>query len=333
MRCAAEDRKCGGVADRLKSLPFYVGTAAKNKRILLIRWTRPVKLEEFLLPNEINWSVPDWMYEELDNFINTTDVYRTATAKKVNKAMRRDSRKKMTVIEGLVQDFYGGCTLYYWLDCEMDENKEVDHELLEKLKDFTGWAEYETIFRDLFYTLFQPSQPVAKLVRDKMISGNLIPGKFSSCHYRAFYGVEHEKHIVTEDSLISKAENGFNCATFVQPGDPVYFASDSDVAVSFARNMSESTGRKIVTFDHKKEALHLDKMYQWKTEDIADFYPTFVDLLIMAESKCMANGMGGYGAFANLLSIDPSCVIRHDNSKSHKRQRCDWYDNPPFEFW
>jgi hypothetical protein len=35
-----------------------------------IRWQRPTKLEEFLINNEIHWSVPDWMYGELGNFEN-----------------------------------------------------------------------------------------------------------------------------------------------------------------------------------------------------------------------------------------------------------------------
>jgi len=333
MKCTKDNKKCGGVADRLKSLPFIIATAAKYKRIFLIRWTRPAKLEEFLLPNEINWAVPDWMYEELGGFLNTTDTYRASGAKKVEKTLRRPSRRNTLFIESLIQDFYGGSSKYYLLDCEMDENKEADPKIVE-LSDFAGWYEYEIIFRDLFYTLFQSSPPVAKLVRDKMMSSNLIPGKFSSCHYRAFYAVEHEKDKVELNRLTSKAENGLNCATFMQAGDPVYFASDSDVAVQFARNMSESTGRKIVTFDHKHEALHLDKMYQWKTDNIADFYATFVDLLIMAESKCMSHGLGGYGAFANLLSIDSTCVIRHDNFREANIEECDWYDTPPsHHYW
>ena len=34
---------------------------------------------------------------------------------------------------------------------------------------------------------------------------------------------------------------------------------------------------------------------QWKSGNVSDFYPTFVDLLIMAEAKCMSHGVGGFG--------------------------------------
>ena len=57
--CLAEYRKCGGTADRLLSLPFFVRVAAASRRILLIQWTKPAALEEFLLPpvHGIDWRV------------------------------------------------------------------------------------------------------------------------------------------------------------------------------------------------------------------------------------------------------------------------------------
>jgi hypothetical protein len=175
--------------------------------------------------------------------------------------------------------------------------------------------------------LFELSPPIAKLVHDKLKSANLVPGKFSTCQYRAFYGVENKKLVVDEDVLTQKSRNALNCASSIQPGDPIFFASDSQVAVRFARKMSETTDRKIVVFDEAKEALHLDKRYQWTSGNVSDFYPTFVDLFIMAEAKCMSHGVGGFGRFANLLSIAPDCVIRHDNEKANKRESCEWIDS------
>jgi hypothetical protein len=64
MQClAGHDRKCGGTADRLKPIPWALRVAYQTKRILLIRWTRPVKLEEFLVPPKggMDWRVPEWM--------------------------------------------------------------------------------------------------------------------------------------------------------------------------------------------------------------------------------------------------------------------------------
>ena len=65
MECLDHQSICGGAADRLKSLPTILRIAAWSNRLLLIHWTRPAKLEEFLLPPKggVDWRVPDWMRE------------------------------------------------------------------------------------------------------------------------------------------------------------------------------------------------------------------------------------------------------------------------------
>lgn len=323
LRCSNKERKCGGVADRLKSLPFFVGAGAVSKRIFLIRWERPAKLEEFLIPNEINWSNPDWMHHPV-KFDPKFYMY-LPTGKELHRAISR--YPNAVFLEGLLQDFYGGSKFYHRYDSTLDDNKELDTVYLKEADDYAGWTDYEIIFRDLFFTVFKPSPPVAKLVREHMESSNLVPGKFSTSHYRAFYAVEHKKHVRTKDELKLKTENALNCASVLQPGDPVYFASDSHVAVLSASEMASTTNRKIVVFDDEKEALHLDKKGQWKSGNISDFYPTFVDLLVMAESKCISHGVGGYGRFANILSFDPSCLSLHDWTNPGKAQRCNWADS------
>jgi hypothetical protein len=64
IRCLNQDR-CGGLSDRIKPLLMFIAVAAHTKRILLIRWERPYPLEEYLIPNEINWTVPFYILEEL----------------------------------------------------------------------------------------------------------------------------------------------------------------------------------------------------------------------------------------------------------------------------
>lgn len=321
LRCSNGDRKCGGVADRLKTLPFVIAAAAKSKRIFMIRWERPTKLEEFLVPNEINWSVPQFLYNKTDSFKDTKFI---PTARKVVPSIKR-YRKKL-VIEILMQDYYGGSRYYEELDCELDNKKQFDAELAAKLQDFLGWSSYELIYRDLFKTLFRPSPPIKRLVNDKMRSANLKPGEYSTSQYRAFYAVENQKHTRNEVDMISKTKNSINCASKIYPGAPVFFASDSHVAMIYARKYAEAFNRDVVTFDDEKEALHLDKKEQWKSGNVSDFYPTFVDLLIMAEARCMSHGVGGFGVFANILSKDPSCVIRHESSRKKRFNKCRYHN-------
>lgn len=322
LRCSNADKKCGGLADRLKTLPFIIAAAAYSNRIFLIRWERPTKLEEFLIPNEINWSMPYWFYEETNSF-HSDSAFIPAT----NKMFEAIKIQKQTiVIETLIQDFYGGSRYYEKLDCELDDNKEFDHEEEKKLNDMHGWSSYELIFRDLFNTLFLPSPPVAKIIKEKMKSSNLIPGEYSASQYRAFYAIENRKHKRNEVEIISRTRNAINCASRLFQGSPVFFASDSHKSVIYARKYAEEFNRHIVVFDNEKEALHLDKKVQWKSGNVSDFYPTFVDLLIMAEAKCMSHGVGGFGRFANMLSVDPRCVISHDSTRQNRISYCKWYN-------
>jgi hypothetical protein len=57
------DDHCGGTADRLKPFLFLLREAHVTKRILLIYWTRPAKLEEFLVPPRggLDWRAPTWL--------------------------------------------------------------------------------------------------------------------------------------------------------------------------------------------------------------------------------------------------------------------------------
>ena len=50
---------CGGLNDRLGQLPWDLYLANQTGRIFLIRWERPRPLEDFLIPNEIDWSIPE----------------------------------------------------------------------------------------------------------------------------------------------------------------------------------------------------------------------------------------------------------------------------------
>jgi hypothetical protein len=358
LRCSEREQTCGGVADRLKSLPFFVAGAAHSrpKRIVLIRWQRPTRLEEFLLPNEVHWSVPEWMDAKLGHDANDAN---DANANRKRPLYGNSGRQIVDdlrnhpdtlVIEGKLQDFYGGSSFYYQMATEMEmevkmkmkshlkqeqrqqqqqQQQSVDKDVKndEQAKnDYAGWKDYERIFRDLFFAFFVPAPPVQQIVRDTMKESNLVPGNFSTTQYRAFYGIEHDKTKRDSSELTQKAENALNCASRKQPGDPIFFASDSGVAVQFAKNLANATGRPIVTLDNneEREALHLDKKDQWTSGRVSDFYPTFVDLLVMAKARCMSHGVGGFGRFANLLSIDPSCVIRHDHNR--KMRPCRWLD-------
>ena len=62
-RCLTHDN-CGGASDRLQDMPHNIMLANQTNRVLLVRWEKPGKLENFLIPPEggIDWTVPDDMF-------------------------------------------------------------------------------------------------------------------------------------------------------------------------------------------------------------------------------------------------------------------------------
>ena len=49
---------CGGLHDRLGQLPWDLYLANQTGRLLFIQWERPGALENFLVPHELNWTLP-----------------------------------------------------------------------------------------------------------------------------------------------------------------------------------------------------------------------------------------------------------------------------------
>ena len=384
------------MADRLKSLPFYIAAAASSQRIFLIRWERPTKLEHFLVPNELNWSVPRWLHDKIangDNALNKKNnivVSEFILGEQLSRFVQYTRYKSVPIIEGLLQDYYGGSSYYYRMHCTLDEdcNASEMEQSIKKHKDYAGWSLYEDIFPDLFVALFIPAPPIARLIQTTMKelfptannnndnnsnnnnalislpgsssdnNNNTITitgiGTYSGCHYRAFYGIENKKDTIDESVLVAKTRNALNCVSQLSiqqqqqqprpPEDmeklqyqppPIYFASDSLVAIRTVQDVARTENRSIGTFttagentsnnnnEHDREALHLDKRYQWKSGNVSDFYATFVDLLILANATCISIGVGGFGRFASLISKNTntgtttqSCVNRHDNIRN-----------------
>lgn len=66
-------RNCGGIHDRLSDLWQLLWVAYSAKRLLLFLWYSPHPLETFLVPNLINWTVPDRPeWQSRQGFLDTT---------------------------------------------------------------------------------------------------------------------------------------------------------------------------------------------------------------------------------------------------------------------
>jgi hypothetical protein len=192
--------QCGGLSDRLKPIPLIILIANRTKRLFMIHWDKPANLEEFIMPNQANWSVPDWMIEKIDN--KEVD----SSNRRGSKALIKLGTEKTVAVFTQLQDFHGGSFIY-------------DQLITETFNETSTTDRYHLIYHDLFRYLFKPSPPVSKLIDEQMNKHHLLPGEYSISHYRAFYAVEHQKEVVSEDSLKKNAISIANCGSVLRPGE------------------------------------------------------------------------------------------------------------------
>jgi hypothetical protein len=304
LRCYKEDPKCGGLSDRLKPIPLMVLAAAKSRRLLFLDWTRPYPLTEFLSPasNGLDWTLPDWLRENLlGQSISRKRQTVTSAAKLIDSAMT----DQYVAIFSHLHDTWGGSHQY-------DEEE--------------GYDAFGKVFHDVFHILFEPSPPIKQIVDATMHKNSLKPGEYVTAHYRAEYGKEVARHPKLRDPnfLAEMALNSINCASSLCPGAPIFFASDSRVALDAVRGFQKVTKHPIVFFEREEDTpLHLDTLSNETHPTVpSDYYSTFVDLFLAGNGKCSAYGKGGYGRFLSLMSYNASCSKKH--TKNFFPDPCKW---------
>jgi hypothetical protein len=299
MRCLDIDDKCGGASDRLQSIPTMLALANRTRRMFFIKWSRPAPLQEFLVPPKggLDWTIPDWLDEHLD-----FRKLPMATGNPPRSIQQAKSSVRIVTFRHQNHDHGAG---YY--NEQRSDNEPAFH----------------SVFREMWDTLFTPSPPVAALIRQNMNDLNLVSGEYVASHIRSMY-----KGDKTSDADMIR--NGVNCATQLKPGWPIYFASDSSKTTRFALRYGRSKNGTIAARIADTEPLHLDRGIGflqssdgWKNLSASAFYDVFVDLYLLAGSRCVAHGIGGYGKWGSLLSYNSSCVNRHF------KKECNWTEPSP----
>jgi hypothetical protein len=115
-----------------------------------------------------------------------------------------------------------------------------------------------------------------------------------------------------------------NCASQLRPGGPFLVASDLIDALEEAHIYGREKNVTVATPVYNHQPLHIGLHNESDTSVTpADFYSVFVDIYLLAQSRCVALGVGGYGFWAQILGYDQNCWMRHSG---HRPQTCAWHE-------
>ena len=323
--------KCGGLSDRLFSLPYYIWLANKTGRKLFIKYGKPHPMEEFFVPPQeggFDWRVPDGYFDK------EWEDYSHRGSKEMRDQRRYQWHRLIETPE--------------WNDTRVifvNANLAIPMTSL-LFTEATGLETYD-VWPGIFRRFFQPSKALAKIIDSIAEEHGLIPGQYSSAHVRAKYPVDrvgqkeikilkNEKGLNMQDArtheiITAIADNAMHCAMKAMPkAKHVYFASDAHELATYLMKESPTwavrnrtslnltqkppSGVTIVTRpNHTVEPEH----YGFSMDpDPRKYDGIFIDLWIMAHAKCMAQGVGGFGHFASSLSGNHySCRVRHRDYK------------------
>ena len=298
-------RHAGGIADRLRDLPYFLWEAYQSKRLFLIEWTRPCAIEEFLWPAGLDWRVPE---EAKDPDHVVLDYVMTDTTNMIYQQDDLYQRYRVIRTQPNINSFTKGMPF-----------------LFQELN-MTSVAE-------IYQLLFVPSPPVQALLDKTLLDLGLAQQPYVAAHLRARYpstspvfeaksrwsrtvdadGVKDTKASIA--ALKELSNHAIECVLRLQNAK-VYFASDTNSAVKIVTSHNDT----VVGMVTKLEKFHLDRNDRIglvrKTPPSA-FYEAFVDLLILSRSRCISFGSGGYGLMAASMGGIPCVVLHQRNSVAH----------------
>ncbi len=297
------------------------------------KYSKPFPLEEFLVPPEggFDWRLPTEYVEE--EWFNYTQVSQTD----YKKARLRHWHKVIESPQYINTRF-------------VFVNNNLAIPFLRDIFTQETGEDSEVLWPGIFRRLFKPSDALGEYIDAFAREKGLVPGEYVAAHVRALwfagpkntmklnlhrneYSGLNMDHNATRNMAFEIADNSIKCAVKAMPeAKRVYFASDTvginnyllheslkwsqpDIKTAkctstIKKNPSSPTISLVMRPNCDKPAYHLESSRNGHKP--ADYYSTFFELLIMAHSKCMAHGVGGYGRFGSVLSGNFfSCRVLH----------------------
>jgi len=313
-------KTCGGISDRLRPLPFYLLFASLAKRVVCIHWTRPFGLENYLTPpmyaagRIVDWRCPadvpldiasrDWYAPVNETFFVACyekDYDLNCLEEEIKRMRTMNDKYAFLGLVGRTPDRVNLANNIFQLHTYADEVSMP-----------YNW-QFVDLMGDIFRVMFEPVLALTQSINETMTSLGLKENDYSSVHVRSRYptakslknidlngGLDFTDGGRWKKKLLPVINNSVSCANHIAINSIIYFSSDNHEVVrnAVSRDIPVGDGMQVrpVAIHRDKEPLHSEGANPGS--QISDFFPLFEDLLIMGGGRCVAHGMGSFGAFA-----------------------------------
>lgn len=294
----------GDLENNLKNIPYFLWLAARHRRILLLSdWDISIcGLQDYLIPNQINWTLPS--QDLLESVIDLNDVSN--------------------------EDYYNRVIQ----DRDMLENKEVKvlrvrGSQLTYLKGldrvFQDSDQDTKIFKYIFSSVFRLSEPVEKLLNLTMRRFDLVNKDYIALDlrftdpytktYRASNllskGIDDLVNTELEEEMLQRGKIAINATKsfFGQDKVPFYVAGDTVKTMTLLQEKIEDD----LFFFQDEEKVYVDSTHEDEST-CTQFYPELVDLWILSGAKCIGFGIGDFGPLATMMSGFECWAMHQRNS-------------------
>jgi hypothetical protein len=279
--------------------------ANQTNRLLFIHWSRPARLEEFLVPPEggMNWTVPEAVSFNLTGVKGNIILRR---ANNITHIVSEPANAHWAMTDRMVVEARPkGTSSGYG---------ERPAAAYDAGRGSPAEGTFEQVFSDVWRVFFEPTPAVAAMIQSTLSKNGLEAYEYVSAHVRA-------KHRNDTSDDTQTIKNALHCAISMKPDAPVYIASDSNDVARFGVDYGRRVlNRTVVAIIRDDPPLHIDRGRaflvledaDWDQYPASDYYDTFVDLYLLSSGICTTTGIGGYGYWSTLISRNASCSIKHN---------------------
>lgn len=306
--------QCGGLSDRVRSIPYWLCLAEKTDRVLLIHWNKKFKLEDFWIPPEngaMDWTLPR-RWTKQPPFINSCLQKPTKILPEFH-----DESNHESIMSTLESSERVVCV-------------KTRADLTPLVHESFGTNDSAPIvISRVFQLLFNNTANLQEYIDRIKIEhvGLNVNEPYLAAHIRALYPLKTESGLVfptwnehsemikswavrAVDSVIGVYKTHNSNMNISLP--PIYVASDSADVVDYVLTRVANWPTRVLGLKKSLPRHHLE--LDTANKSVEDMFPTFFDISMMSHAQCLSFGIGSYGKLGARIS-GLRCITQHRTSQ------------------